>query len=252
MLFCADGFATAQVAAVGLGVRDLQEVGRYGTAIIFPECSADVVTGRAFLGFVEAVRVFKQLPHAVTVFGEHFGHVSLGPPRLAKPPDRVDCVLRPELALVHPLDGARQLRRVIPVEIFGKVEAEFVAEMNRDAEVVEASRGRTWFVSPAEVEHEAAVLLELTVHEPGELGEPRHILRLRFVAVFLLALEREWRAGENEVDAGIGKAREQVEGVAAIRRSPVREVGGRMIFQRHESYVKAVDVKSSTSIMCCG
>ena len=132
------------------------------------------------------------------------------------------------------------------------MEAEFVAEMNRDAEIVEASRGGTWFVSTAEVEHEAAVFLELTVHEPGELGEPRHILGLRFVAVFLLALEREWGAGENEVDACIRKAREQVKRVAAIRRSPVRDVGGRMIFQRHKSYVKAVDVKSSTSIICCG
>ena len=69
--------------------------------------------------------------------------------------------------------------------------------MNWHSEVVEASRGRTEFVSAAKVEHKAAVIFELAMNKPGKLREPRDILCLCFVAVFLLALESKRRAGEN-------------------------------------------------------
>src|SRR5436189_302576 len=81
-------------------------------------------------------------------------------------------------AVVHPLDRSGQFRRVEPVEVLGEVEAKFVAEMNRDAEVVEAASGRAGFVSAAEVEDEAAVVLEFAMHDPGELREPGHIIGL--------------------------------------------------------------------------
>ena len=228
MTFHADGFAAAQVAAVGFGVRDLQEVRWNGTAVVFGESLADVVAGRAFLRRVKGGGVFEQLLHPVAVCGEHLGHVGLGPAGFAEPPDGVHGVLRPELALVDPLDGAGEFRRVVPVKILGEMEAEFVAEMDRHAEVVEAARGRAGFVSAAEVEDEAAVILELAMDEPGEVREPRHVFGLGLVAVFLFALESEGRAGQNEVHAGIRQRGEQVERIAAIRRAPVSEAGGRM------------------------
>ncbi len=211
----------------------MKEIWRNRAAVVLAEGFADVVAGRTFLGRVKAFRVFEQFLHPVAVFGEHLGHVGLRRAGFAEPPDGIDRVLRAELAFVDPFDGAGQLGRVEPVEILGEVETEFVAEMNRDAEVVEAARGRAEFVSAAEVEDETAVVLELAMNEPGKLCEPRDIFGLGFVAVFFFALEGEGRAGEDEVDAGIWQRGKQVERIAAIRRSPVGEVGGCVLFQNH-------------------
>lgn len=138
----------------------------------------------------------------------------------------------------------------MPVKIFGEMKTKFVAEINRDAEIVKAAGWRAEFISAAEVEDEAAIVFELAKHQPGELCQPCYIVGLCFVAVFLFTLERKRRAGENKIDAGIGQRGQQLKLVAAICRSPICEVGGRMFFQQHKSYFKAVDVKASTLIIC--
>ena len=130
------------------------------------------------------------------------------------------------------------------------METKFVAEKNWNTKIVKAAGWRAEFVSATEVKDEAAIVFEFAKHQPGKLCQPRHIVSLSFVAVFFFTLERKWRAGENEIDARIGQRGQQLKRIAAIRGSPICEVGGRMIFKQHKSYFKAVDVKASTLIIC--
>ena len=73
--------------------------------------------GGSDLGRVEFVRVLNQLFHPGAVGGENLGDVRLRPFGLAEPPHRVDGILHAQFALVHPLNRARQLRRIKPVEV---------------------------------------------------------------------------------------------------------------------------------------
>jgi hypothetical protein len=77
-------------------------------------------------------------------------------------------------------------------------------------------------VSASEVEHKAAGRLEHAADGFSESQQPFDMGPLIFVAVFLLALERERRGGDDEVD-GVGRAqRQQVERVADMSFAPWR------------------------------
>ena len=158
MAFDSEGFAASEVAAVGLGVGDLEKIGRDGTAVVCGEAFADVVAGGALFRGVESFGVFEELFHAVAVFGEDFGDVGFWPAGFAKPPDSVHGVFGAEFPLVHPFDGAGEFGGVVPVEVFGEMETEDIAKMDGDAEIVEAAGGDSSLVSTAKVEDEAAVV----------------------------------------------------------------------------------------------
>lgn len=115
------------------------------------------------------------------------------------------------------------------------MEAEGIAEMDGDAEVVEAASGATGFVCAAEVEDKASVVAEFAVNNPGELREPLDVFLLAFVAVFLLALESKGGTGEDEIDTGIRQAFQEVQRVAAVGGSPIGDVCGRGVFQMHDA-----------------
>ena len=78
-------------------------------------------------------------------------------------------------------------------ENFGQVEAYVVAEPKQDPVLIEAAYRYALLVGAAEIENEAAVIGEFPKNETGKVGEPINILVLIFVAVLLLALQREWR-----------------------------------------------------------
>src|SRR5438552_13994941 len=112
----------------------------------------------------------------------------------------------------------------MPEEFFSKMETVLVAQTEHDAEVVERAHGASALVSAAEVEHEAAGGLEHTPDRLGESQQPLDVRVLGFVAVLLLALERERRRGDYKIN-GLGrKQREQVERIAYMGCAPLRGV----------------------------
>src|SRR5262249_21392580 len=96
-------------------------------------------------------------------------------------------------------------------------EAERLRQLDGKLEQVEAADGSARLPGAADVEDEAAVVLEDAVDLAGEGQEPSLVLLHRGVAVLLL-LQREGRRGEDEVDAPVGQRLQDDLGVQAERR----------------------------------
>ena len=73
------------------------------------------------------------------------------------------------------------------------------------------------FVAAADVDHQAAVVLEDAEELAGELEKPGHVLVLVNVAVLLLEVQSKRRRRGDEVDARGWNLREQLERVTQVR-----------------------------------
>src|ERR1039458_6642840 len=85
-----------------------------------------------------SISVFMQFLHPVGVGREHPPDIGFREVGFREPPDGVHRVLRPDLALVHPLDGRGEFGRVVPEEFFGKPKAALVAQRRRLAKTAVA------------------------------------------------------------------------------------------------------------------
>src|SRR5436190_18890538 len=100
MLVGTDKLACCKVATAAFAVRNLQQVRRDRTAVIFSEAVGYIVTAWPFGGFVERSRVFHQLLHPLAVWSENLTNICLRPLRLGEPPHRIYGIFHSQLPLV--------------------------------------------------------------------------------------------------------------------------------------------------------
>lgn len=113
---------------------------------------------------------------------------------LGQPLDGVYRVLHAETVHRDPLGRRRELGGIPPVEILSKVEAEFLARHDEQREVIEVAGGIALVLRAANVDDQAAVVLEDAVKLGGKELKPIDIPVGINVAVVLLADQPEGRS----------------------------------------------------------
>src|ERR1700693_5578467 len=147
------------------------------------------MSGRTHFGCIESRRVFEKLFHPGAIWRKHLGDVGLRPLGLAEPPDGVHRVLHSQLSLVHPYDGAWQLRRIKPIKILREEKPQIVAKPDQYSKIIQTSRWKSFFIGSTKIEHKAAVILQDPMDLLCELRQPIDVINLIFVAICFLSLE---------------------------------------------------------------
>src|SRR3546814_20838829 len=103
-----------------------------------------------------------------------FRYIRLRPFGLGEPPHVIHRVLRSKLALIHPLDGRGELRRVVPIEIFGEEKTDLVAEADGQAKMIQASGRNAFLIGAAHVRSEERRVGKECVSTCRSRGSPCH------------------------------------------------------------------------------
>ena len=147
-------FACPEILPVALTVRDLKQVRWDGTPIILAKSVSNIVTTRPNCRLVKRSGVSNKRLHSLAVWRQNLAHICLRPLALRKPPNCIYRVLCTELALVYPLDWGRQFRRIVPVKVLRKFEAEVIAELEQNPKRIQRPLRRTLDVSSANIHNE--------------------------------------------------------------------------------------------------
>ena len=203
--------AVAQIEAVALGVGYRDEVGGNSRAVVHVEFCAYFVPRRPPLGTIPFGQEFL---HTGAVWLQHAPVAGFRPRRLRQPPYGIDGILNAHPAHGYPLRGGRQPGWVPPIEILRQVKPEFLAQHDEELEVIEVASGVALVPGSADVDYQAAAVLQNSMECLGERLEPVHVFVRIDVAIVLLAHQPERRAGHDQVDRVIRVGSKYVDTVA--------------------------------------
>ena len=131
------------------------------------------------------------------------GHVGFAKRRFSKPPNCVNRRFYAHFSFIYPFDWSWQCARIVPVEWLGQMKPYFITQSDQRTELIQTVSGLPFFVCPANIDHETAVIGQLLVHKLPELTKPVHIFRLALISIRFFSLECKRRACDNQIDTVI-------------------------------------------------